>query len=140
MKHKSEVFAKTVCAILLCGTSYFVSSYGYAQKITSPEPIEVRDPRLKEGRFFTVEVRPSGRQMQVKIAGKEMATLDFAKVDMSAKLHLRDRTMHLTPTREAGTFMIENPVSTPENPGALDLNIEYGEKAEQFRFDLNRIR
>ena len=128
MKHLMT-FASTTVLLLSLG------SIADAQKKTSPENLDLQTTNFKEGKMFTVTLRPSAKKLEVDIVGKRLAEIEESHLGLTADLYLGNRVIRLSPKKIGRTFSMELP-KQPSKGESLLLKVNSGKAIEEFKFDL----
>ena len=123
------IFASMTVVLMSSG------NFASAQKKTSPENLDLQTTNFKEGKMFTVTLRPSAKNIEVDIVGKRLAELEENSLGLTADLYLGNRVIRLSPKKLGRTFSMD----LPKQPGkgeSLLLKVNSGKAIEEFKFDL----
>jgi hypothetical protein len=109
-----------------------------AQKVTEPVDVNARDPRLQEGKLFTLKIVPQGKSLEVEIAGKKAGELHLDELGVSARLFVGQRPIELTPRRTSLKPLKFRIDSIDESSGKLQIELK--SKAGQETFEVESLK
>lgn len=93
-----------------------------------------RNIQLQEGKMFTVQLRPLGKQIEIRVVGRKLADIEMTKLGIEGELRLPGRTVKFSPKLKEGKYLL--PISDSEKASSLNLNIKLNETSERFEFKL----
>lgn len=103
-----------------------------------PENLDVRAVQMREGKMFTIEVHPRGKDIEIKVVGNEIARAEIDKIGLVAEIRLPGRTLTYRPKSKNGTFVVRDAQNGEAAQMGLDLKLN--ENHEHFDVDLPKKR
>lgn len=112
--------------ILLCA---LVSLGSSAHADDHPERAD-----LQSGKLFTVQIFPTSKSIEVKVAGNEIAKAEFGDLGFSAQLKVGKKTISLVPVRNGDRFLLSAPAT--KDASRLRIELKSADKIEEFNFEI----
>ncbi len=114
---------------------FSVVTFGYyGRSIGQTVNMDNRNIQLQEGKMFTVQLRPLGKQIEIRVVGRKLADIEMTKLGIEGELRLPGRTVKFSPKLKEGKYLL--PISDSEKASSLNLNIKLNETSERFEFKL----
>lgn len=114
---------------------FSVVTFGYyGRSIGQTVNMDNRNIQLQEGKMFTVQLRPLGKQIEIRVVGRKLADIEMTKLGIEGELKLPGRTVKFSPKLKEGKYLL--PISDSEKASSLNLNIKLNETSERFEFKL----
>jgi hypothetical protein len=96
-----------------------------------------QDSNMRAGQLFTVRIAPAGQRIEVFVAGKDAAAVDFSDVHLLATVKVGSKRWFVVPEKKTDRFVLTTPIEIPSKSKAeLRLLFNSHEKEEILNFDL----
>lgn len=94
---------------------------------------DVRAPRLKEGRMFTVTVVPAAKELKVFVVGHEQARFKVDDLGFHAFIRSGGKMKPVTSTKRDDHFVIQ---AQPSSGSELKVKLDFEGKSEEHDIQL----
>lgn len=99
-----------------------------------------QDSNMKAGQLFNVRIAPAGKRIEVFIAGRDAASIDFSNVNLKATVTVGTKRWFFIPKKESDHFVLSTPPDFPVRAESeLHLQFNSKEKEETMKFNLKPL-